>query len=843
MLRTHTSGECCCYAPFHKGRRRMYLLVALMLVATLLAGCGTGFQTTTPVQSSVISTDQTPKGIENATVDPQPQLTITSEPGVVLSKANEAFAAGMLAYLYDPQPKTVEMADIKDTAYTIRYIVSPQSAQVPSVIILELVDLQGNKESTILWNPPEPDWVTRSGIFELSISPVTDIISQTMEQQGFPLQHVIPAYVEIVLMEIVKQDDQNVIGDQALSNVVRIEVSGQEAANASGTATPQAALQPPPTTQGTPIVQPKAVFSAGNAAQVHPLAVWGNGAVRTATFAPDGQTIALGSGSGIFLYSAQSFALLRSIPTGSSVNALAYSPDGRILAVGADAGLFLYYPEKDQLLRETAGDGAGGVTSVAFSPDGERLAIGTSYGPSRIIHSASRETLRALDVAWVDDVAFSPDGQTLATACDKGIDLWDVATGKFLKNLDSGNTYSVAFSPDGKTLATGGRGVQALWDLESREVLHSFPWQISAIFSLAFSADGKTLVGGEHDGEVSLWEPQTLTALRTENGGSESITGLAISPDGKQLLAASLDGTLSLWDLGSGEMLVSQTGVGTIINDLAFSPDGTTLAAASYNQTVVLWNVASGQISKTLDGYGDRMLGVSYSPDGNTVVTVSNNSSVSLRESESGRFIRTIESSYARPVLSPDGTILAVQDWYKTIHLTHLSNGQPLRDLTGLTDNLISMAFSPDGKILAGGGYGATILLWDVANGQVLHHLVGHLYAVESIAFSPDGTLLASGSTDGSVILWDVTNGRILMTLKEEKPSDINAVAFSRDGTLLAAGSSGAVITLWDVGSGQVLAGLEGHTLKITSLAFSPDGTILASAGDDGTIRLWGVGD
>jgi WD40 repeat protein len=64
----------------------------------------------------------------------------------------------------------------------------------------------------------------------------------------------------------------------------------------------------------------------------------------------------------------------------------------------------------------------------------------------------------------------APDGTTLAVADDRSVSLYDVTTGKDLREFRVGRP-SIAFSPDGRTLATTGyfRGKSGiyLWDLET----------------------------------------------------------------------------------------------------------------------------------------------------------------------------------------------------------------------------------------------------------------------------------------------------------------------------------------------------------------------------------------
>jgi hypothetical protein len=113
---------------------------------------------------------------------------------------------------------------------------------------------------------------------------------------------------------------------------------------------------------------------------------------------------------------------------GESINDIAYSPDGELLAVASGSGIWLYDTVTHQEVTRLVFHN-NSVYSISFSPDGKTLASGDSGGIVSLWDVATGTLL------WSGSehhgkrasVSFRPDGKTLASAGSDGkILLWSV---------------------------------------------------------------------------------------------------------------------------------------------------------------------------------------------------------------------------------------------------------------------------------------------------------------------------------------------------------------------------------------------------------------------------------
>jgi hypothetical protein len=279
----------------------------------------------------------------------------------------------------------------------------------------------------------------------------------------------------------------------------------------------------------------------------------------------------------------------------------------------------------------------------------------------------------------ISAVAISPDGQTLVSGCgDKTIKLWDVETGKFIRNLNgnAGEISSIAISPDGHFLAVGSgdypKSNVKVWHINSGKLLHTLLGHQKPVNFVTISSDGQIIASGSN--KIKIWNLHTGERICTL-WHTSAVHAAAISSDGTILASGSSDKKIRLWNPRNGELLCNLSGHTDEVKAVAITPDGQTLISTSADKTIKIWHLSTGKVVQTLNAHTDEVKAIS---------------------------------------LSNDGQILVSGSGDKTIKIWDLNSGEVLQTLKGHSGAVNSVAISGDNQFIVSGSSDKTIKIWRV---------------------------------------------------------------------------------------------------------------------------------
>jgi WD40 repeat protein len=449
--------------------------------------------------------------------------------------------------------------------------------------------------------------------------------------------------------------------------------------------------------------------------------------------------------------------------------------------------------------------------------------------------------------------AFSPDGKLLASGGVAEIRLWDLASGKLLREIRDGNRTrycTLVFAPDGRWLAGASPDSVCVWETATGRRLHEFPADGQ---SVACSPDGKLLAAPSKDDSIFLWD--TTTGRQTARLHDEAAKGPhwpAFTADGNELVTQS-DDRLYHWDLAAGKLRKAVTIPLPRGHGMIRSPDGQTLAVCPWGlprkTPVALWDAATGKERLRLQGeLAVAGYGMAFSQDGKTLATNGNNplehkdqTTVALWDAKTGQLLRRLllPTRYVDTLrFAPDGRTLLTTGHEPVIRLWDAATGKELLGLPAHVEAVEALAFTPDGRSLVSGGMDRAIRLWEVSSGRHVRELAGHGWRTYAVAVTPDGQAVVSSGADGCLRVQSL-EGKQLRHIPVDGPAaagkepiHVIALGLTPDGKKAATwrwGPTGAqpVYELWDLDTGKRVGRQPYGSTVISTPRFSPDARYL----------------
>jgi WD40 repeat protein len=515
----------------------------------------------------------------------------------------------------------------------------------------------------------------------------------------------------------------------------------------------------------------------------------------------------------------------------------AFSRDGRLMAVIRSDGLALHDAAtgvekwRDLLPVESIG-------GCLFFPDGTRIALATK-GEVRLYDAATGKVTGGLPVGivkakedpnphgpnWLTDLLVSADGKWAAAAVGEEGNLvacWDVTTAK-IRHTVKPASKPLGFAPDGTTLATFKDCRVTIWDLATGKAVREF--DVPRHSDLVLSPDGRMIACPAGD-SVVLIDAQTGKFL-DHSADPPGLPGDLRFADGGRLIGRLVDwGGWVEWDVKATKARLIRPPDSSGHDPSSLSDDGR-LAVYTRRDKYRVREVATGKTLRTgtvaegtdspvavLTPNGKRL--VVWEPKGLSVTDAAGaGPPIPLRPAgeAADRLVPLVVAADGRSAAQASRQ----DNDHSSIEIFDLVADRRVHRLTTQGD-VGNLSFSADGSLLAAahdverrGRFGEqrAAAVYDARSGKAVLTIPPDDLRGNRIALAPNGRVLAQielvkkpgdfdrGDEYERIVLWEVWGGGVRQKL--DAKVDVSSLAFSPDGRILAASVYGGPVFLWDL--------------------------------------------
>jgi WD40 repeat protein len=422
--------------------------------------------------------------------------------------------------------------------------------------------------------------------------------------------------------------------------------------------------------------------------------------------------------------------------------AVDFGNDGKTLVVGVMDGTPLLRNLDNGTETKFSSGGTTAIVDLAVTSDGRKALVAMEDGTVKLWDLTTGQILRSLTGPAESSIAISRIGGLLATAGggDGSVAVWEFMTGRKLLSVkapqgteaDVQDRTVVSLSPDGSLLAVGLRSRVSLYDVLTGKELRQ----------LTLENPGGLLKKIDQYVNPSSWLAKATEYVEgSVRRGQENmrreywVRALALSPDGKYL-ATAMDRGIYLWDSKTGKFdhQVLESG-GALTKE---EEEDLRTAASMIN----MQNLAFSSEGEMLIGAGPTWIGKWELHPG--VLTNLWRSMSGIDPSVGLPINRKRELGYRGLGVSLDGK-LAVLGHGRLVKLWDVENDRDLRNLTGHTADVTAVAMTPDGRLVISGSQDGMVKVWEAKTGQEVASLMA-LGNEDYVAVTPDQYYRTSNS-------------------------------------------------------------------------------------------------
>ena len=242
-------------------------------------------------------------------------------------------------------------------------------------------------------------------------------------------------------------------------------------------------------------------------------------------------------------------------------------------------------------------------------------------------------------------------------------------------------SHSVSYSPDGTRVATDDIAQEKgalIWDVRSGKVIKNLPIE-RVVSRVQYSSDGSKILTYSYDTKIRIWDASSWTLLKTIDPKKE-LTSVSFNSDASKIVSCSrYESIIDIWSVDSGNLILTIIGK-TTLESARFNPNDSEIVVSQYYQhAMTIWDAKTGILRTTITtGEKDAMHAV-FDPTDDRILACEGNDA-KVFDAHSGIVLLTLPHSQTvySALYNAQGSQIVTASYDKTAKVWNSQTGDLL---------------------------------------------------------------------------------------------------------------------------------------------------------------------
>jgi len=208
----------------------------------------------------------------------------------------------------------------------------------------------------------------------------------------------------------------------------------------------------------------------------------------------------------------------------------------------------------------------------------------------------------------------------------------------------SGVIYSLLTIPELNLLLVGNDqgGIHVVDVSQKLEIRYLLGHQ-KGVFDICLSSDKSTIYLAGGDGQLSIWDLNSFTCIKTISCGRLKLRQLALSPTGDILAIACGDNYIRILATKTNEIIDQWRAHEMSVNSLCFHPSSELLLSGGKDAYLNVWDLKSKTKIQSIPAHNFAIYSIVMQPDGEFFATGSRDKTVKIWDAKNYEFLLRID--------------------------------------------------------------------------------------------------------------------------------------------------------------------------------------------------------